>query len=199
MSEVVQLKRLTVSEAEKNSDSRLFVLNKSIPRGNINFNISDQSGTRIGIRVPVTWIPLDLSNFGQKKDILRNPDFRRLCARSFFHIIDPESAENFLKNGKAQTELNKILNIDNDLVPETKMPEVDKQVNASVDANKVVSPFIQNVVLRSSSASENVDDLIAELESKKDTLTKKDISDLMNNSPKAEIKAWAGEALSNMQ
>lgn len=196
--QTVQLKRLTVPQAEANKDSRLFVLNKSEPRGNMNFNISDSSGTRLGIRVPITWIPVDLSNYGQKSDILRNHDFRRLCAKNFFHIIDPQDAEKFLEQPKAKAELAKILDIDNDLAPETKIPNVDKQVNAVVDENKITNPFIQNVILRSSSADENPEDLVAELDSKLDTLTRKDVEDLMNNTPKAEIKTWAGEALAAM-
>jgi hypothetical protein len=200
MSETVDLVRLTVPQAEAEKDSRLFVLNKSTPtRGNINFNITDISGQRIGMRVPVTWVPLDLTNFGQKSDIIRNPDFRRMVAKNMIHIVSAASAEAFLSSSKAEKELNRILDINVDLAPEEKAPSIDKQINAQVPAEvqAQASPFIQNIILRSN--SEPHGDLITELEGKLDTLSIQDVEMLMNNTSKAEIKTWAGEALAAMR
>ncbi len=188
----IDMRRLTVPEAEADKVSTLFVLNKSNPKGNVNFNVTDISGTRVGIRVPVTWIPVDLTNYAQKADILRNPDFRRLCAKGVLHIVDGKDANAVLREPKAQVESNRIYDIDVELSPQENVPSIDKQVNVA-PPSEIKNPFIQNIVLRST--SENHEDLIVELDSKLDTLTIKDVEDLMANTPKSEIKVWAGEAL----
>ena len=107
----VKLQRLTVTQAEKADDSQLFVLNKSNPRGNVNFVVVDSGQQKVSVQVPVTFIPVDLSTFATKADVLRNPNFRRLVARGFVHIVSSESAEEFLQDERAQKEHNRIFDV----------------------------------------------------------------------------------------
>lgn len=191
----VKLDRLTVSQSEKDQGSQLYVLNKSNPRGNVNFVVVDNAQQKISVQVPVTFIPVDLSVFGTKDDILRNPNFRRLIARGFLHIISTESAEEFLQDERAQKEHNRIFDVlqdDNDL---SFNAPVEEQVNAAPpeSEDKEVSQFVQNILLRA--GEENVGDLITELEAKLDTMSMGDVQYLMDNTSSSELKGWCAEAM----
>lgn len=189
---LLKLKRLTIAEVEKQNTSSLFVMNKSVPRGNINFTIADGAGQSVGIQVPQTWIPVDLSNFAVKEDVIRNPNFRRLVARGFFHLVDAAEAESVLQEPKAQKENDRIYGVIEDISEDEFSAPVDKQINAQVsDSN--ISPFIQNIILRST--QEPASDLIVELDGKADTLSIKDAQDLMGQVSNAEIKSWAAELI----
>lgn len=190
----VKLDRQNVAQAEKADSSQLFVLNKSNPRGNVNFVVVDAAQQKISVQVPVTFIPVDLSIFATKNDILRNPNFRRLIARGFVHIVSTDSAEEFLQDPRAQKEHNRIfdvLNEDNDL--DFQAP-VEESVNAAPPESKTeVSQFVQNILLRV--AEEDTDDLITELETKLDTMSAADVQYLMDNTSSAALKEWCVEAL----
>lgn len=190
----VKLERQTVNQAEKADSSQLFVLNKSNPRGNVNFVVVDNGQQKISVQVPVTFVPIDLSVFATKEDVLRNPNFRRLVARGFLHIVSTDSAEEFLQDERAQKEHNRIFDVlqdDNDL--DFNAP-VEEQVNAAPPkAEDQVSQFVQNILLRA--ADENVSDLITELEAKLDTMSTSDVQYLMDNTSSADLKSWCAEAM----
>lgn len=191
----VKLERQTVNQAEKADSSQIFVLNKSNPRGNVNFVVVDNAQQKISVQVPVTFVPVDLSVFSTKEDVLRNPNFRRLIARGFLHIISTESAEEFLKDERAAKEHNRIFDVLQEDVDLEFQAPVEDQINAAPPETKdaQVNQFVQNILLRA--ASENDDDLITELESKLDTLTLTDVNYLMDNTSSATLKAWCAEAV----
>lgn len=195
----VKLERLTVSQAEKSDSSQIFVLNKSNPRGNVNFVVVDAGQQKISVQVPVTFIPVDLSTFATKQDVLRNPNFRRLVAKGFVHIISTDSAEKFLEDPRALKEHNRIfdvLNEDNDL--SNFQAPISESVNAAPpEAKTQVSQFVQNILLRAS--SENIDDLVVELETKLDTMSVTDVQYLMDNTSNAELKNWCVEAIESLE
>ncbi len=190
---ILKLKRLTVSQAEKVESSALHVMNKATPRGNINFTITAANNQRTGMQVPITWIPIDLSNFAQKNDVLRDPNFRRLVAKGFLHIVDNDDAEKALLSDKAIKETNRIYDISEDLETLESNIEVpvDDQINAQAPAG-VENPFIQNIILRST--SESAEDLISELDGRLDTFTEADVIALMDGVSSQDLKQWATEA-----
>ena len=194
----VKLQRLTVTQAEKADDSQLFVLNKSNPRGNVNFVVVDSGQQKVSVQVPVTFIPVDLSTFATKADVLRNPNFRRLVARGFVHIVSSESAEEFLQDERAQKEHNRIFDVLNDDydLGNFQAP-VDEQVNAAPpEAEQQVSQFVQNILLRT---DDSADDLIVELEAKLDTMSVQDINYLRDNTSSAQLKEWCSEAMEALE
>lgn len=194
----VKLERQNVAQAEKADSSQIFVLNKSNPRGNVNFVVVDSGQQKISVQVPVTFIPVDLSTFATKQDVLRNPNFRRLVARGFIHIISSDSAEKFLEDPRAEREYNRIFDVlseDNDL---SFQAPVEESVNAAPPESKTdVSQFVQNILLRAS--EEAVDDLIVELETKLDTMSTADVQYLMDNTSSADLKTWCVEAMEALE
>ena len=193
----VALDRLTIAQAEKVEGSSIFVLNKSNPKGNVNFVVTDMAQQKISVQVPVTFVPVDLSMFATKEDVLRNPNFRRLIARNFLHIVTSESAEEFLADPSATKEHNRIFDVlqdDSSSLEASFNAPVSESVNATApEAEGEVSQFVQNILLRA--AAENIDDLIVELEGKLDTMSPEDVTYLLNNTSDAGLKTWCGEAL----
>jgi hypothetical protein len=190
----VKFDTTTVVNAERNDDSRLFVLNRSNPAGNINFNVTDGSGGRIVITIPLTHCPIDLSNFAEKLLILKNPDFRRLVARGFITLVDNDQAQKFItEDPRGIKETKRIYgSIEEGVDPYIESGINDNEIRVE-NRNRVVreseNPFIQNVVLRSS--EEDADDLISEVESKLHTLHNEDIQYIADNARSAELKEWA--------
>jgi len=201
MSTKVSLKKLTIAQAEtslRNDDTELYLLNKSNPSGNINMVITSNN-SKVSLQVPVTWIPFDASMFCPKKDVLSNPDFRRVVAKGFLEIIDSaEAAALIAGNSRAQTELNKLLDINSKQtdIADFNAP-VDQQINAEPPKGADdINPFITNMVLRLSS-DEQEEDLINELDSKEHTLSVADIQYLIANSVSANVKEWGATAIAS--
>jgi len=194
----VKLDRQSLPQAEKSDTSHLYVLNKSNPRGNVNFVVTDTGQQKISVQVPVTFIPLDLTTFATKEDVLRSPYFRRLLARGFLHIITEDSAEEFLQDPRAQKEHNRIFDVlseDNEL--EFQAPLSESVQAAPPKSENNVSQFVQNILLRTS--EESTDDLINELEAKLDTMSVADVKYIMDNTSSAPLKAWCAEAAEVLQ
>jgi hypothetical protein len=184
---------LTVAQAEKLKDeSRLFCLNRA--EGNLNFNITDSAGERKVITMPMTFCPIDLSNFAERPSILRNSDFRRLVAKQAILLIDNEEGEDFITNDpRGRSETAKIYEI----LVEGEDPELgynDGHIDASDLAAKMgleySNPFVNNIVVRSGSDEDGAD-LISEVDGKSHILVTADFEYIANHSKNADLKSWA--------
>jgi hypothetical protein len=187
----------TVTGAEESSSSSVYVFNHSKPRGNINFVVTDAAGRNIGVQIPVTFIPVDLSMYCVKSDLLRTPNFRRLATMGVFDIIESSSAEAMLKDPKARAEFNRI----HDVIARDEavfQAPVSDSINAEPPKSEnEISTFIQNMVLRAT--SEPLEGLISELEGKLDTFSVKDIEYLQENTANVALKEWCTEAIGVMK
>lgn len=198
----VKFDTITIVTSERNKeDSRLFVLNRSNPAGNINFNVTDGSGGRIVITLPLTACPVDLSNFAEKEAILKNPDFRRLVARNFIVLVDNDQAYKFItEDDRGIKETRRIYGV----IEEGIDSEIEMQLGESSDVESEAerlgiessNPFIQNIVLRS--VEEDADDLVSEVESKIHTLRKADILYIASHAKNVDLKAWASAQADEM-
>lgn len=184
---------ITIAAAEKLKDeSRLFVLNRA--EGNINFNVTDTAGDRKVITLPMTFCPVDLSNFAERPSILRNSDFRRLVAKQAIVLVDNDEATDFITNdptGKSET--NRIY----DVIVEGNDPVLGYNDGNASDAElaekmglQYHDPFIHNLVLRSA-GDEDGADLISEIESRSHLLKPEDLEFVANHSKNQDLKAWA--------
>lgn len=188
-----QFTLLTVAQAEKLKDeSRLFCLNRA--EGNLNFNITDSAGERKVITMPMTFCPIDLSNFAERPSILRNSDFRRLVAKQAILLIDNDEGEDFITNDpRGRSETAKIYEV----LVQGEDPELgynDGHLDPADLAAKMgleyANPFINNIVVRSGS-DEDGQDLISEVDGKSHMLSTADFEYIANHSKNADLKAWA--------
>lgn len=191
---------ITIAAAEKLKDeSRLFVLNRA--DGNINFNITDTAGERKVITLPLTFCPVDLSNFAERPSILRNSDFRRLVAKQAIVLVDNDDAADFITNDPTgRSETNRIY----DVIVEGHDPVLGFNENAT-DTElaermglQYHDPFIHNLVLRSSSEEDGAD-LISEIESRSHMLKPEDLAYVANHSKNPDLKAWAASEVEELR
>lgn len=192
---------LTVAQAEKLKDeSRLFCLNRA--EGNLNFNVTDSAGERKVITMPMTFCPIDLSNFAERAMILRNSDFRRLVAKQAIMLIDNDEGEDFITNDpRGKSETAKIY----DVLVSGEDPELgynDGHIDAADLAAKMgleySNPFISNIVVRSGSDEDGAD-LISEVDGKSHLLKLEDFEYIANHSKNSDLKAWAADQVEEMR
>lgn len=197
-----RLDRFTVVQAERNKDSRLFVLNQSNPKGNVNVTIAASHGEKHTIQIPITYLPVDLSNQMEKESILRNPHFRRLCSNGMLVIVNPDQAEEFLKRPDVEREYRRVYGDNATIVqPATVNVQVNNNPTAleqlTVEDRALeagISPFIVNMIARIDTG-ENVADLMAELDARMTELRIEELRFLADNTAEAKIKEWAEEAI----
>lgn len=101
------LKTLSIHEATAKKDPRLFVVNTAHKarkkKGNIIINALS-NGQPIVITIKDTWIPQDLSLYGNKNDIIGSPDFMKICRTRMVSILEDECAARILMSEDARAE-----------------------------------------------------------------------------------------------
>lgn len=108
---LAQVKQISLREAEETSDTSLFVVNMTQPRGDLSFSITTSRGRDFVVTVPDTWVPYDLSAQAKKTEIIEAPDFRRAVSRGFLLLVETASADAlFLNDDRAQVEIRRIYN-----------------------------------------------------------------------------------------
>ncbi len=198
-----RLPRWTIRQAEKSDDSRLFVVNKCKPAGNVNLTITGSGGERDSVQVPQTYIPVDLSNHAEKVNILRNPNFRRLVSQNHLEIVEPDAAEAFLRTEGVQHEVKRVYGVhalvlqpESEVVIESDTINTGDVVTAEDRALKLgYNPFVVNMMQRINSGEENPQDLISELDSRLNELKVDEIRFMADNVSEPKIKEWASETL----
>ncbi len=201
ISKKVKLSLITIPQAEKNGDSRLFVLNRSNPSGNVNITATGDDGQKTTVVIPTTFIPFDMSYHIGKERLLATPAFRKLVAAGFIALVDPEEAAKFIESSdKAQAEQKRLLSLfgsDHTNILGMSHIEIDDRGNSNRDVpteqSLAATPFIMAIIERAH--EEDIADLLVELDSKQHTLSDADVEYLHLNAKAPELKAWAAEWL----
>lgn len=202
MSKTASVKLLTLSEALKSDSPNLYVVNQAHKvangnHGNITMNVHSNSRT-VGVSIPHTWIPVDLTTQAPRADILAEPNFRRIVQRGAVVIVETTSAEKFMQDNdpKSYKELQRILNVfsdvESDLQANSNAPQTNEltiQVPGGVSSSNV-DPFVEAIVIRAE--SEPADDLISELTARMQSegLNSNQIQYIMDNVSSPDIKEW---------
>lgn len=200
----VKFNLISIRDAEASDDSRLFVLNRSNPSANVNFNITDSAGQRQVITVPVTSAPVDLSNFAEKTSVLRDPTFRRLVAKGLFKLVEPEQAQKFIDTdprGISETKrIYEVIEEGNDPILGVDVSGDETHARSLSEKLGVASenPFVENIVGRSK-GEEDPADLISEIDGKLHTLQAADLEYISKHAGHADIKSYAAEQLEEMR
>ena len=203
------MRRMTVMEAMADPSPHLFIMNRvqedpKLVAGNINLNVKSDDGGMTVIVIPSTFIPVDMSLFISKENLLKNQAFRRLDAADKISIIHPEDAQNAIaSNPRAQKEVKRILNINsahggrtNNDGPE--MIEMKAREGASGDTDLTplqnVNPFAIGIVKRAQ--TEDVADLMADIESRAHTLEISDLEYIASHVEDASLKTFIVDLVS---
>lgn len=197
---VTKMRKMTVGQAENHSGQELYVMNNVRPSGNLNLNVTDQDGTRVTVVIPATAIPVDMSLFVGKKELLANRDFRRLHAKDSIFIVHPDDAALAIEsNPRAKAELKRLLSENSVSLESTKTTDDDfvemklgtSGVNREEVASKKLDPFV--VALPDRIQSEDPADLLADLENRAHTLTVDDLEYVAANVNDPAIKQFVSD------
>jgi hypothetical protein len=185
---------LTLAEIVKDKENpSVFILNTSKPRGNITFEVADGMGGKIGIKIPATWVPIDITTQAPKESILSNPQFRKLLASQFLAVpSESHMAAIQRKEGYAK-EVAKAYNASEQVATEL--------LGASSEARNViesenVSGFVLNLV---NSTDIDESEALNSVNLQADTMTLEDLNYLVNNSKHGKVKQAAAELIAALK
>lgn len=208
-----QVEVLHLRDLEDQTDTSLFVLNNTEPRGEIVFNVTVGRGRDYIVVVPDTWVPFDLTTQAKKAEILDSPDFRRAVTQKYLIVVSTKSADEFLRdNEHATAELNRVYNkaggqniiAANSERPaqirnESKLDQI-RQSTAGIPAEQAVdesiSGAVMQIVARSNSEGEekmDVKEAISLLMGRK--LNSKELEYIMKASSQEALKAFASKQI----
>lgn len=100
-------KYATISDLERTSKGSVFVINnlKQEVRGNIVIPVARKNGNgQDVVRVPPTFIPIDLTMQVSKSQLMESTEFRKTIANRLLLLVTPEYAETILDTPEGQEE-----------------------------------------------------------------------------------------------
>lgn len=86
------------------SPDHLFIGNNLKNRGILIFEVKDSSGKSVGIKLPKTWVPIDLMLFVDRDSIKRSNTIRTLHRKGAIKFLDPNDSIEILKTEEAKKE-----------------------------------------------------------------------------------------------
>ncbi|WOL24471.1 hypothetical protein fHeYen902_125 [Yersinia phage fHe-Yen9-02] len=165
----------------------LYVLNRTVPRGDIAFNCQNDMGQTVPVIIPATFIPIDLTTLVPRENLIKSSFFRGILQKNSLVIIDNKAAENFLStNSNARREygrLNKMteeqlkaayVDLGEESAARSSAPRLE---NESLSTNNFVNALIE----RAAGGEDSDDNLEREFLSKYDTLSRADLEVLRAN------------------
>ena len=214
MNVIEEVQTLTLRELEEQSDTSLFVVNNTQPRGEIVFNVTTGRGRDHTVIVPDTWIPFDQTTQAKKIEIVDSPDFRRAVSQKYLLVVSTSSADEFMeKNEHGQNELQRIFNKaggQNSIAANsggmtTKMQQIKQQSGgisieaAAADGSSTteqISGAVIQIINRSNSEGDDkmdVKEAMSLLVGR--NLNSRELDYIIKNSVHAEIKAFASKKI----
>lgn len=188
------MKTLTMTELENAKSSSIWVYNSSNPiKGNVNFTVQDGMRAEVSIKVPATFIPIDLTTQVSKSALMSSPQFRRLISVGFLSPVPTEEAEQFMQKPEAQKEARRIFNMSSELTvtPEAVPAGVSNIVN---ETSGKISGFVMNLAMSEASGLDE-EQTMTTLMGQASVLTKEDFSYLAEQSKYSRVKTFAAEQI----
>ena len=200
---VALMRPLTVMEAlAREDDLTLYVMNMIRPTrenpdmklGNITLSVKGEDGTIGGVTIPKTQVPIDMTMFAPRENLLRNKHFRQLVQLGHIAIAHPEDAETAIANNpRAQKEIKKVLSLnaygEGGMTPKMLELRMDPFSEAgsiphlpeqSQPTEKLPDPAAVGIVNRAA-GNEDIGDLIADIQMQREILSLDDLTYIANN------------------
>lgn len=182
----------TINEATKNEkEISFYVINTSDNNQRINdkpvkaeisFPVRSANGQTTNVRIPSTWIPVDLSLQTTKEDLVKSPDVRRLINRGNLELIREEEALEILNKKEARMEMERLKKMDNVNIT---VQNFAGQLTDNERSNTGLEPAEGNI------DSIEVDSLVIELFSREDINDQERYAQLINVKSRLNEKDWA--------
>lgn len=190
---------MTSLEKLLESNEPIYVVNNTKDRGRVMLTLTHPGTGRIeSVYIPVTWIPICITDMVPREMLKASLDFRKYVANGILKIVPAEEAREILKSEEAQEELRRIY--ESDFARHE--PETTKAAEPVVEEPtpvEEVSPKVHDIILRLESGSLTPRQAISKLKSLAGSLTKVDLSFLVANSPSDQVRSWAEKQLAHME
>ena len=124
-------------EADKN---HIYIGNNLKGRAVLLLDIKDASGKSISVKIPKTWVPIDLMLFADREAIRRSDSIRKLHRKGAIRFLDATEADEIMKTQEAREEAKRaglLSELGQDLVDMMAQEEEAKKA-ASAQALEVV-------------------------------------------------------------
>lgn len=191
---------MTIAQAEQAKGSSVWAMNGSGGRGQqkgiINITITEGNGQRNVVRLPVTFIPVDLTTQATKNAILSSPDFRRLVQRGFVKLVSEEDAAKMLDSDEARKEQQRVLELDSAELEEiqTNAPEDVKAMLA--ESSGQIGGYAMNLA-HTEVGQGDEDQMVSNLRNNADSLSRDELQYIANNSKFPRVKTLAADLIVN--
>jgi hypothetical protein len=164
-----------------NTSDNVYENNGRPIKGDVSCPIVSDNGQTTNIRVPNTWIPIDLSLQVTKEDLVKSPRIRSMLQAGILKLLSEEEALEILDTPLAKAEVKRI------------NKDQNERITVANFAGKLTEGERENTGLKPSEGNVNaleVDGTVIELFDN-DTLTDQDIHlQLMNIKNRLSLKDW---------
>lgn len=192
------------------NSGRVFVLNKSCPKGDILITfIQPGSGKSFVAKVPKTWIPITVSDTVPLQVIQDSVDFRSYLISKMLILVPKDEAEKILESQDAKDEVERIYSskhVEEDSKSAQRRKKRQELLGDDADDKEDevnIQDFIKEENLLVKDILErNVDNKVSvtlnELKSIEDELSKSDLVYVIKNT-EGKIRSWAERQLGNLE
>lgn len=197
----ITLKPLTFGEIPPD-EKALYILNRTVPTGPISFAVHS-NGKIVTVKIPNTKVPIDITQYVPRKDILADINFMNQVRRGNVIVISMDDALEIYANDPAATkELRRVFELNSvgrdaqgnieyyyNSAPNNSMPQ--PTINPPTAMNPdTAGMFVVGIHGRLMNG-EDAADCLADLQIREHTLKKADVQYIMENVTDETIKNWA--------
>lgn len=191
--------------------AQLFVLNRSNPRSNIDFSIHQDSGLPKGVRVPVTFIPVDLTTSATLRNLRSSPELRRIIQAGDLVIADTQSVYELMATSeRARAEYvrlygNEWIAPDADITADLSGLADDEASGSKLTVMENEAPDlgqrystnpVVNIIIDNSLAGMSSEDVNTSIMNQLDLLQSEDLQVIAANVTDSSVKEFCAEFLS---
>jgi len=191
---VVELEpKTSVTLDEAIGEGRVFVLNKSKPKGDILITfIQPSSGKSFVATIPKTWIPIAVSDSVPLSVIHESIDFRSYIKSKMLALVPKTQAEKILSGKDAKEEMERIYT--SKYADDGKNEDQDVTSEEVKDYIKEENLLVKDILMRSDKPSV----ILNELRSIEDELGRTDYVYVIKNT-EGKVRLWAEKKLGDLE
>jgi len=97
---------MRINDLETSKSGRVFVYNKTDPIGTVCMTIVSGEGVSVALRIPKTWVPVEISEQVDKQGLLKSHSFRQAVFNGTLDLVPVDDALEVLESKEGRSEYN---------------------------------------------------------------------------------------------
>lgn len=138
----------TISELEKSNTGPVWVINKTqaADRALLVLSVPRTNGQGVdSVKIPVTFLPIDLTGQVAKRQLLNSGEFRRAVSTGYLELVDPSEAEKVMKQPGAREEMLRLAEADRAITAASQRLTAGSEGTEAATTN--ISPRVQQFLV----------------------------------------------------